>query len=111
MAQQAHERYNRRRGELYRDSSGTCRAVKLISALVMIAALDYRFALLMLPCGFVILILDEATSALDETTEKKILENLNGLSDKTVIAVTHRPAALGICDRILEFTESGIVEK
>ena len=58
-----------------------------------------------------ILLLDEATSALDEITEKKLLENLRSLTDKTVIIVTHRSAALSICDRVLDFTENGIVEK
>ena len=50
-----------------------------------------------------ILVLDEATSALDDATEKKLLENLRALTDKTVIIVTHRPAALEICDRKIEF--------
>lgn len=58
-----------------------------------------------------VLLLDEATSALDEKTEKQVLENLRSMTDKTVVIVTHRPAALGICDRILEFTESGVIEK
>ena len=57
------------------------------------------------------LLLDEATSALDEATEKKVLENLRDMTDKTVVIVTHRPAALDICDRILEFTENGIIDK
>ena len=57
-----------------------------------------------------ILLLDEATSALDENTEKKLLENLRKLTDKTVITVTHRQAVLSICDRILSFTEDGITE-
>jgi ATP-binding cassette subfamily B protein len=57
-----------------------------------------------------ILLLDEATSALDEQTEKKVLENLRRMTDKTVIIVTHRPAALDICDRILQFTENGPIE-
>ncbi len=55
-----------------------------------------------------VLLLDEATSALDETTEKKLIENLRTMTDKTVILVTHRPAALEICDKILRFTENGI---
>lgn len=55
-----------------------------------------------------ILLLDEATSALDADTEKRLLENLRNMTDKTVIIVTHRPAALSICDRVLNFTESGI---
>lgn len=58
-----------------------------------------------------ILLLDEATSALDERTEKQVLQNLRRMTDKTVVIVTHRPAALDICDRILEFTENGVVEK
>ena len=57
-----------------------------------------------------ILLLDEATSALDEATERKVLENLRNMTDKTVVIVTHRPAALDICDRILEFTENGVIE-
>ena len=55
-----------------------------------------------------ILLLDEATSALDEETERKLLENLRRLTDKTVIIVTHRKAALQICDKVLEFTENGV---
>jgi ATP-binding cassette subfamily B protein len=31
------------------------------------------------------------------------------MTDKTVVVVTHRSAALDACDRILEFTESGVV--
>ena len=58
--------------------------------------------------GSPILLLDEATSALDTETEKRLLENLRGMTDKTVVIVTHRLAALSICDRVLEFTESGI---
>ena len=54
-----------------------------------------------------ILMLDEATSALDEKTERKLLENLRSMTDKTVIIVTHRPAALDICDKIFRFTEHG----
>lgn len=54
-----------------------------------------------------ILLLDESTSALDEQTEKKLLTNLHSMTDKTVVIVTHRPAALEICDKIIEFTEKG----
>ena len=52
-----------------------------------------------------VLLLDEATSALDEKTEKAVLENLRTMTDKTVIIVTHRPAALEICDNIIRFGE------
>ena len=57
-----------------------------------------------------ILLLDEATSALDAGTEERLLINLRDLTDKTVIIVTHRPAALAICDRVLQFTENGVKE-
>lgn len=60
--------------------------------------------------GSPILLLDESTSALDEDTEKQLLENLRRLTDRTVITVTHRPAVLSICDRVLRFTESGVAE-
>ncbi len=50
-----------------------------------------------------ILLLDEATSSLDEKTEKKVLENLKTMTDKTVVIITHRPAALDICNKIIEF--------
>ncbi len=59
-------------------------------------------------CGSPILLLDEATSALDATTERQVLQNLRAMTSKTVIIVTHRPAALDICDRVLAFTENGI---
>ncbi len=58
-----------------------------------------------------ILILDEATSSLDTLTEQKLLKNLRSMTDKTVLIVTHRPAALAICDRVLQFTENGWEEK
>ena len=57
-----------------------------------------------------ILLLDEATSALDEQTEKNLLQNIRSLTDKTVIIITHRPAALAICDKVLKFTENGVIE-
>ena len=50
-----------------------------------------------------ILLLDESTSALDDATEKRLLENLRSLTDKTVIIVTHRKAALSICDEVVDF--------
>ena len=57
--------------------------------------------------GSPILLLDEATSALDEQTEKRLIENLRTLTDRTVILVTHRLAVLSICDRVLNFAEGG----
>ncbi len=50
-----------------------------------------------------ILLLDEATSALDDETEKQLLVNLKNMTDKTVLIVTHRPAALSICNKVINF--------
>ena len=55
-----------------------------------------------------VLLLDESTSALDEVTEQRLLQNLRAMTDMTVVIVTHRRAALGICDRVLRFTETGV---
>ena len=55
-----------------------------------------------------ILLLDESTSALDAQTEKQLLANLQSITDKTVFIVTHRPEALSICDKELNFSENGI---
>ena len=49
-----------------------------------------------------ILLLDESTSALDARTEKTVLERIRALPGRSCIAVTHRPAALELCDRRLE---------
>ena len=50
-----------------------------------------------------ILMLDESTSALDEETEKKLLLKLQELTDRTVVIITHRPAALKICNKQIAF--------
>lgn len=50
-----------------------------------------------------VLILDEATSALDEMTEKRLLEQLKQLTNKTILIATHRKAALDICNKQLIF--------
>lgn len=57
-----------------------------------------------------ILILDESTSALDEEMEKRVLSNLREMTEKTVLIVTHRKAALEICNMELRFSEDGIRE-
>ena len=49
--------------------------------------------------GAQVLLLDEATSALDEATEAQLLQNLRELPDQTCLIVTHRPAALAICNK------------
>lgn len=55
-----------------------------------------------------ILLLDECTSALDAETERKVLQRLKALPEKTCIAVTHRPAAMELCDWQLEISNGKI---
>ena len=57
-----------------------------------------------------VLLLDEATSAVDSGTEAQLLRNLREMTDRTVVIVTHRKAVFDICERVLEFTEEGILE-
>ena len=54
--------------------------------------------------GAPILLLDECTSALDEETERKVLQRLRALENRTCIAVTHRPAAIALCDWRMEIS-------
>ena len=58
--------------------------------------------------GAPILLLDECTSALDAQTEEKVLQRLRSLPDRTCIAVTHRPAAIALCDWRLEVLDGKI---
>lgn len=58
--------------------------------------------------GAPILLLDECTSALDEATENTVLHRLRQLPDRTCIAVTHRSAAMAVCDWKLEIHDGGI---
>lgn len=46
-----------------------------------------------------IILLDEATSALDAMTEKRVLDNIKKLNSKTVIIITHKYAALDVCNK------------
>ncbi len=55
-----------------------------------------------------ILLLDEATSALDEETEKQFLMNLKQLENKTCIIVSHKKAALEICNKYVQIVDSKI---
>lgn len=53
-----------------------------------------------------ILILDEATSALDPKTELKVIESIKSLPHKPIcLIITHRPLALGICNKIFELKD------
>jgi ABC-type bacteriocin/lantibiotic exporter with double-glycine peptidase domain len=49
-----------------------------------------------------VLVLDEATSALDPATEAQLLTNIRrSKSGRTIVLVTHRPAVLQACDRVV----------
>lgn len=61
--------------------------------------------------GAPILLLDEATSALDEATEAQLLKNIRMLQDKTCLVVTHRKAALEICNKHLTLEDGKLSEK
>ena len=61
--------------------------------------------------GAPILLLDESTSALDEETEARMLQNISAMRDKTCLIVTHRRAALSICDYRLHLTDGLMTKK
>jgi len=55
-----------------------------------------------------ILILDEATAMFDPDGEKSFLEECKDLlHQRTVILITHRPASLGLADRIIQLARDG----
>lgn len=56
-----------------------------------------------------IMLLDEATSALDEETEYRFLQNLKEMQDKTCIIVSHKTAALEICNKHIQIIDGKIV--
>lgn len=58
-----------------------------------------------------ILLLDEATSALDEETERQFLTNLKSMKNKTCIIVSHKKAALDICNKCVQIIDSKIVSE
>ena len=60
--------------------------------------------------GAPILLLDEATSALDEPTEGQMLRRIKALDNRTCIIVTHKRAALEICNRHLAIRDKKLVD-
>lgn len=57
-----------------------------------------------------VLLLDEATSALDEKTEKQFLTNLRQLENMTCIIVSHKKAAIEICNKNIRIKNGKIIE-
>ena len=58
-----------------------------------------------------ILILDEATSGLDVLTEKKVINNLMQLIDKTIIFVAHRLSIAKQVDRVIVLDKGKLIEE
>lgn len=58
-----------------------------------------------------VLIFDEATSGLDTITEKKVVDNLISLKDKTVIFIAHRLAIAERTDNIVVLNQGRIIEQ
>lgn len=61
--------------------------------------------------GAPVMLLDEATSALDEQTELQFLTNLKQVKDKTCIIVSHKRAALQICNKHVQIIDGKIVSE
>ena len=57
-----------------------------------------------------VLLFDEATSALDENTEKRVLENIRALPEVMCIIVSHKKAAIDICDEVISMKNGKITK-
>lgn len=56
-----------------------------------------------------IILFDEATSALDEETEERLLKNLRAMENKTCVIVSHKPAALTVCNKEIRIEDGKIL--
>ncbi len=56
-----------------------------------------------------ILLLDEATSALDEATEERVLRNIKTLRQCTCVIVSHKKAALNVCNKEVRIEDKRFV--
>ena len=57
-----------------------------------------------------VLILDEATSGLDVLTEKKVIENLMAMTDKTIIFVAHRLSISERTNQVIVLNQGKVIE-
>ena len=56
-----------------------------------------------------VLVLDEPTSALDQANEAAVMDTLRQLrGESTVVMITHRPSAAGMCDAVFR-VDSGVL--
>ena len=60
--------------------------------------------------GAPILLLDECTASLDEATEERVLQRLRALPNRTCLCISHRPAALDVCDRTVRVVDGKFIE-
>lgn len=60
--------------------------------------------------GAPVLLLDEVTSALDEATEARLLANLRRLHGITCLIISHKKAAIELCDSVLHFDGQRIIK-
>ena len=58
-----------------------------------------------------ILLLDECTSALDEATEERVLRSLHSLANKTCLLISHKKAALQVCDSVYTIRDGKIIKE
>ncbi len=61
--------------------------------------------------GAPIMLLDEATSALDEATEERVLRNIKTLKNCTCVIVSHKKAALNVCNKEVMIEDKRFVVK
>lgn len=57
-----------------------------------------------------LLLLDDITSAVDQSTELRLLHEIETL-DSTLILISHRPAALRICDEVLLLVDGRLMDR
>ena len=57
-----------------------------------------------------VLILDEATSGLDVLTEKKVIDNLMAMADKTIIFVAHRLSISERTNQVIVLDQGKVIE-
>ena len=57
-----------------------------------------------------VLVFDEATSALDTSTEKAVMQAIEGLSEElTILMIAHRLSTVESCDRVIKLDQGSVV--
>jgi ATP-binding cassette subfamily C protein LapB len=56
-----------------------------------------------------LLLLDEPSSMMDPATEQRLIKNLRGMTETTIVLVTHRMAMLALVDRLIVLDRGRIV--